>query len=108
MNKEYIEREAALKNLAKSYFAGVLDDLIHAEDAVTAVPAADVVEVRHGCWRKVDIGADGKHHYKYACSVCHMCVPPNLLGYDDKLRYCPNCGAKMDGERKGGDGDACT
>lgn len=39
---DYIEREAALNNLAKSYFAEVLDDLIHAEDAVNAVPAADV------------------------------------------------------------------
>ena len=45
-DKEYIKREAALNNLAKSYFAGVLDALIHAEDAVNAVPAADVVEVR--------------------------------------------------------------
>ncbi len=33
------------------------------------------------------------HHY-----ICSMCGEPSLEGHEN---YCPNCGAKMDGDRNG-------
>lgn len=66
-----------------------LDDVM---DALDEQPTVDAVEVVHGRW---------VHHYndsgepiddKWYCSECHMC--------NDHKRtwYCPNCGAKMDGD----------
>lgn len=48
-------------------------------------PAADVVEVVHGEWKKR--GNEKK------CSVCDFIYYSN----NDEWTYCPNCGAKMDG-----------
>jgi len=57
-----------------------------------AVPAADVVEVKHGRWIRSGQSFLYPHKFRnYSCSVC---------GYDiekTKYNYCPNCGARMDG-----------
>ena len=56
----------------------------------------DAVEVVHGRWEpRTDVIGFVR------CSVCHDC---NI--YDDwadgkKWNYCPNCGAKMDGDGNG-------
>ena len=55
----------------------------------TDTPTADVVEVVHARWEKIH---DDPRVNKYRCTNCKA----------EKMRdnYCPNCGAKMDGERK--------
>lgn len=61
-------------------------------------PTADVVEVVHGEWEKTEA-----YPHWVCCSVCHKKYVPNdewIDGYDLPINYCPNCGAKMDGERK--------
>jgi len=56
------------------------------------IPAADVVPVRHGKWKK--IGVWGR---VYRCNQCG-----NFLDFDGvnagrgDANFCPNCGAKMD------------
>lgn len=50
-------------------------------------PAADVVEVVHGCWG--DNGIAGSMLSK--CSVCGFNCGAS------SFPYCPECGAKMDG-----------
>lgn len=64
-----------------------------ARKIIVDAPAADVVEVRHGRWMW-----DGGEDMHYYCSRCHHnaygCTTEIL---DGKYRYCPNCGAKMDG-----------
>ena len=61
-------------------------------------PTADVVEVRHGYWKEQDDGWDG---VMYTCSVCHCdWVTIDGTPSENNMRYCPECGAKMDGERK--------
>ena len=63
---------------------------------VLKVPAADVVPVRHGKWKK--IGVWGR---VYRCSQCG-----NILDFDavnagrGDANFCPNCGAKMKGKEK--------
>lgn len=52
---------------------------------IDELPTADVAEVRHGEWK-----IQGLCNPK--CSLCKQ------YGYA-KDRYCPNCGAKMDGEK---------
>ena len=61
-------------------------------------PTIDAVEVVHGRW--VD------HLVRdWRCSECGKKVPKQVrfdgYYYDDKLNYCPNCGAKMDGDGMG-------
>ena len=58
-------------------------------------PTADVAEVRHGKWRVHDSDLG---YVQFACSLCE-----ELVTLDDEEKpypYCPNCGAKMDAERK--------
>ena len=93
---EYIEREAVLKHLREcegtppeiGYTYPIFKAL---ECFVEDVPAADVSPVVHGRWSEpyeiygFDImGRD--------CSVCGRTYG------EVKSNYCPNCGARMDGE----------
>lgn len=59
---------------------------------VADCPTADVAEVRHGRWRN--------YEGMLTCSVCGMEFYNDIMEYtgDEVPRYCPNCGAKMDGD----------
>lgn len=94
---EYIEREAAVKELDRKY--GLLSGYHpqfytgyqFAKKMMEQEPAADVAPVAHGRWVIVDDGVmigDGKH---MECSVCHTWKKDRI-----KTDYCPNCGARMD------------
>lgn len=76
------------------------------ENVVYASERADVV---HGRWMADSDGLP-------VCSVCdevamqrlHCDTLHGALRYDVRLvktPYCPNCGAKMDGERRNSDGE---
>ena len=55
--------------------------------ALHNAPTVDAVEVVHGRWVK--------RSNEMKCSVCKFIYYSN----NDHFNYCPNCGAKMDGER---------
>ena len=57
---------------------------------IDSVPGVDAVEVVHGRWI---ICSDGYYPY---CSVCK--AEPK---HGEMTNYCPNCGAKMDGDGNG-------
>ena len=84
---EYVEREKVLSKAAP--VEGCFSDMISAYDVIM-LPAADVAQVRHGRW-----GTHSDRPDSLICSVCNC-------GFDmwkhDPHNYCPNCGAKMDGE----------
>ena len=67
------------------------------QDAIDRISklSADVEEVRHGRWIYVD-GDVG--YFESKCSVCNKSTV--FLEGEDIFSYCPNCGAKMDGERR--------
>ena len=87
---EYIEREALLD----AYDAAHKGEPGGARKLIAEAPAADVAPVVHGRW-VLEREPDGKP-YCFHCSVCdgdfhHIGI---TVAYD----YCPNCGARMDGE----------
>lgn len=57
---------------------------------VTNAPTIDAVSVVHGKWIDRSDGIEGAWNY------CSVCGEQAIDLYD----FCPNCGAKMDGERK--------
>ena len=67
--------------------------ICEAEIAIGKTQAADVAPVRHGRWVHTDLASHW--HGKDECSECtyHEHDRRDLSHF----RYCPNCGAKMDG-----------
>ena len=57
---------------------------------------ADVAPVVHGEWK-----VDKKGYPQIICSLCDVHIPM-VAGWcmDAHINYCPNCGAKMEGERE--------
>ena len=56
-------------------------------------PTIDVAPVKHGRWVSVP------HKLARVCSVCNRDEPYKFADIDaDVYDYCPNCGAKMNGE----------
>jgi hypothetical protein len=100
MDKEYIEREAAL-NASKIVYIecievdgevcedGIADDIpVVFKKDIEALPTADVVPIRHGKWN-----SDG------SCSCCGCFAPTDDANdsiWRSELNYCYYCGAKMD------------
>ena len=70
-----------------------VEGLFEATEIIDDSPTVDAVEVVHGRWE------DAKHAYGFfspKCSVCHQ-----FNKYHERYNYCPNCGAKMDGDGNG-------
>lgn len=86
---EYIEREATKQKIGDLHFQnyGI------AITAIIEMPAADVVEVKHGEWHLLyNCANEGVY-----CSVCHKKVyKTDYANQKIKSPFCPNCGAKMD------------
>lgn len=69
--------------------------ILEVDDSIpNAATVCDMQEVKRGEW----IYADGDVGYNvYRCSKCGKAI---FLDEEKIYNYCPNCGAKMDGERK--------
>lgn len=106
---EYIDRQAVMKIIDDygTTHGNVLGSHSGAVDAVGDIiynlPAADVAPVVHGEWHYNENGRDFGLG-AWACSCCGTCnhnIPgnPNMNPYIwSGSKFCPNCGAKMDGE----------
>ena len=59
---------------------------------------ADVAKVRHGRW--IEKKLDNFRKWELRCSQCDWVGISNYDAYDEPFdfNYCPNCGAKMDGD----------
>ena len=97
---EYIEREEALRQMrdSKDDKPKYGDwDIAHdcCIDIVENIPNADVAEVKHGEW--IFVYKESTMHYEVdgcRCSHCN-CIEE----MQNKMPFCPNCGAKMDGKK---------
>ena len=102
--KEYIEKAAVLsypirkdhcdKEHANEHFIFGIESVM---EYVENLPAADVVEVRHGRWIPDICESVSKRNrlIKYKVYSCSECGRSNGRV---KKRYCPACGARMDKE----------
>ena len=63
---------------------------------IYSIPAADVAEVKHGEW--VNVKDFGGGNCFADCSICRTQEKaPNPTALKMFRRYCPYCGARMDG-----------
>ena len=101
---EYIDRDMAKEALYKT--AEEYDEydkcdriaiiaLTNADEILNDIPAADVVEVRHGRWHRYSKGSGSYNGViilsdAFQCTICEK-------SFWSKSDYCPSCGAKMDG-----------
>jgi hypothetical protein len=97
MANDYI-RKADVLNLPQNIERNLKGEIVERSidvGAIEALPSADVVKVVHGKWIDED---PAFAEYFANCSVCGYEIDVhNERGY---FNFCPNCGAKMDGERK--------
>ena len=99
---EYISKEEAINALGERpafltdsiYVLGSVGQYYHDRLAIESVPSADVKKNEHGYWI-YHISDVFPADSTMECSVCHE-HESVLLAHDN---YCPNCGAKMDGEQ---------
>lgn len=100
MAKYILKQEAifALTNEANTHKNPVKRAYTRAAAIIEQITAEDVQPVRHGRWvsekvRKPDWkGMEHDYFQPNSCSVCHT-------GFAVRSNFCPNCGARMDGDK---------
>ena len=96
--KEYIEREymEEIITMLKSEKGDIrvmdTETLLY---FIRKVPAADVAPVKHGHWTEID-HSENFGDYHFVCSECKCNTPDRA--YVVAPDFCPNCGARMDGD----------
>ena len=96
-----IDADKLVDMLYDNEFA-VLCPLDEVSGVVDACPTVDAVPVVHGCFEPC---FDENGNWRQGFAKCSNCGKEYYAQVINHFGYCPNCGAKMDGERKdGGDG----
>lgn len=82
-----VEKYSPINGCGEGHYSGVADCI---GEEIEDIPPADVAPVILARW--IDNGRGGYAH-AYFCSNCGW-----IDGYpiEDRHKYCPNCGAKMD------------
>ena len=109
--KRLIDANEAIRHLrgacVAKYPNTFMMGLFASADEIAKLPTVDAVEVVHGRWED-EFG--GKYaNPRYRCSVCkvranYKMVQDELMSWHEEQAltpYCPNCGAKMDGDGNG-------
>jgi hypothetical protein len=93
MEKRLIDADATLQiidNYAKTVDGEHKEVIKAIRDIVEVIsPTVNAVEVVHGEWRMGESGV------VYFCSQCRCAAHPRE---SERWKYCPHCGAKMDGK----------
>ena len=103
----YIDADALIISLAKDRSALVNNHVPHGELhridetiwKVVEAPAADVVPVVRGELARMD-ETQALLSVEWKCSQCgqEICIDGILTAIGAGWKYCPSCGARMDGE----------
>ncbi len=97
----YVKIEEVLETARNGYhtdFGRSMADLTSLREVLEDAPTADVVEAKHGEWLDVQYTYFGLK--RYVCSQCSDDEYWEKRYLEHKESFCPNCGARMDGERK--------
>ena len=95
---EYIRREDVIAWFMPYAHAGESIDADVVISDIKGMKAADVVPVVHGQWKEMHYEGgilDGTNFDR--CSVCGYERVFDDPAFKTVFKYCPNCGAKMDG-----------
>ena len=92
----YIEAGELLMELNDTDIFDTYNDYSMVFDTIDNFPTADVAPVRHGEWVEEDTAI-----------TCPICTRSYDTDFEIKrsvvlrFKYCPECGAKMDGDKNG-------
>ena len=92
---EYIKREAVIEAIMSEP-----PDAHYPQwyvDKIKSIPAADVVEVRHGRWEAWMPDKNGETR-EFICTGCRFMVEMSWKQKECDYEWCPYCGCKMDKE----------
>lgn len=89
-DKTYVLLDDVIAYIASCERSDMLPVECSAITLIKNIPAADVVEVKHGQW--INERWEGLSSFSSECSLCGK----RTLAYF-RYCYCPNCGAKMNG-----------
>lgn len=92
---KYIDQSVAIARLTHIEVTKPTATMTDAKRALADMFPADVASVVHGRWIERD---DDWFATYYDCSVCgESWVPIDGTPEQNNVKYCPSCGAKMDG-----------
>jgi hypothetical protein len=98
--KRLIDADALRQTMESNLYWG-LDSVGAILDTIDDALTVDAVEVVHGHWDDRE-NPQWKAYDIRHCSVCGWNIPKTKLRQKDShWNYCPNCGAKMDGDGNG-------
>lgn len=94
-DKTYVLLDDVIAYIASCERSDMLPVECSAITLIKNIPAADVMEVRHGNWHKYSKGSGSYNGViilsdAFQCTICKK-------SFWNKSDYCPSCGAKMDG-----------
>lgn len=92
-----IDADALKVDLTRFY-----NNMVTAKQLIDEQPTVDAAPVVHGRWdeRHVDYASDCAIDEVQAlrCSVCRRYLTTPYMYSFSEYKFCPNCGAKMDGD----------
>ena len=91
----YITDEDTFRVLSEYYHQRTEIQRLALSEAISRVPTADAVEVRHGKWWAL-YDEDSPQDGVWKCSECGYI---RLSDDCSPMNFCPDCGAKMDGNK---------
>lgn len=91
---DYVSRKALIEHI-KAHCGGC-DNCGEVMHCAWDTPAADVIPAQHGRWIKRGY-ACGESEYK-----CSACGETEWRTDSHQMKWCPHCGARMDGRRNNG------
>ena len=97
---EYINRGTAIAKLTALDVIKPNATMVGAKRLLAEIPTADVAPVVHGRWEPC---FDENCRCRWGFGKCSNCGQEYYAHAINHYKYCPNCGAKMDGggERDG-------